>query len=106
MLQTSPYLVPIYLHRPSQLPPGSCFIHTNFCTPTTPQIMAAMAAYGTRPRTQWVCEWPAMVVLAAAQVFWSQGVEAAIKEGRVGVHLEKCTEELMGLTDLVRTRDR
>lgn len=63
--------------------------------------MAAMAAYGTKPRPQWVTEWPAMVVLAVAQLFWSAGVEEAVAGGGVAGYLEKCTEELMGLTDLV-----
>jgi hypothetical protein len=66
------------------------------------QIVAAMAAYDSRPRTQWVCDWPAMVVLAVAQVFWCGGVEAAIAEGGVPAYLDKCTSDLMGLTDLVR----
>ncbi|GBF98747.1 dynein heavy chain axonemal [Raphidocelis subcapitata] len=68
------------------------------------QIVAAMAAYDSRPRTQWVCDWPAMVVLAVAQVFWCGGVEAAIAAGGVRAYLEKCTADLMGLTDLVRGR--
>jgi len=42
-----------------------------------------------------------MVVLAVAQVFWSVGVEAAVGEGKVPAYLDKCTEQLMGLTDLV-----
>lgn len=66
-----------------------------------PQITAAMAAYGTKPRTEWVCDWPAMVVLAVAQVFWSAGVEGAVAEGAVPAFLAKCADELMGLTDLV-----
>lgn len=45
-----------------------------------------------------------MVILAVAQVFWSTGVEAAVSEGAVPRYLGKCTDELMGLTDLVRLR--
>jgi dynein heavy chain len=60
-----------------------------------------MAAYGSKPRTQWVCDWPAMVVLAVTQVFWSAGVEGAVAESSVPAFLQKCTEDLMGLTDLV-----
>ncbi|KAF6265909.1 dynein heavy chain 2 [Scenedesmus sp. NREL 46B-D3] len=46
------------------------------------QVVAAMHAYVSRPRTSWVREWPAMVVLAA--------------------FLERCTADLMDLTDLVQ----
>ena len=63
--------------------------------------MEAMAAHGSKPRTQWVSEWPAMVVLSVAQVFWAAGVEGAVAEGAVAAYLNKCTGELMGLTDLV-----
>jgi hypothetical protein len=64
-----------------------------------------MAAFDSRPRTQWVCDWPAMVVLAVVQAFWSAGVEAAVAAGGVPGFLGSCTEELMGLTDLVGARD-
>lgn len=42
-----------------------------------------------RPRSTWVREWPAMVVLAVSQIFWSQGVEAAICEGTLPDFLER-----------------
>jgi hypothetical protein len=83
----------LLLEPPEPKPPG---------TPRSPQIMAAMAAYGSKPRAQWVCDWPAMVVLAATQIFWSAGVEAAVAEGAVPAFLGKCTDDLMALTDLVR----
>ena len=38
-------------------------------------------AYPTRPREQWVLEWPGQVVLAVGQVFWTSSVVEAIQEG-------------------------
>lgn len=49
------------------------------------QIIAAMHAYPSRPRTSWVREWPAMVVLAVNQIFWARGVEEALTQGTVQV---------------------
>ena len=66
------------------------------------QVMAAMATYGSKPRAQWACDWPAMVVLVVAQIFFSAGVEDAVASGAVPAYLERCTEDLMALTDLVR----
>jgi hypothetical protein len=70
--------------------------------PRNLQIMEATAAYDLQPGTQWVCNWPAMVVLAVVQMFWSTGVEAAVAASSVPAYLEGCTKELMELTDLVR----
>eukprot|EP00879_Flechtneria_rotunda_P033567 GHRR01037192.1.p1 GENE.GHRR01037192.1~~GHRR01037192.1.p1 ORF type:complete len:217 (+),score=61.07 GHRR01037192.1:316-966(+) len=66
------------------------------------QIVAAMHAYPTRPRPQWVREWPAMVVLAVTQIFWARGVEETVAAGNVQAYLERCTSDLMDLTDLVQ----
>ena len=66
------------------------------------QTRAALTAYVTAPRTQWVLQWPAMVVIAAAGVFWARGVEDAIEKQDVASALEQNTADLMGLTDLVR----
>lgn len=63
---------------------------TLWCTASFPahialQIIAAMHAYHTRPRSAWVLEWPAMVVLAVSQIFWARGVEEALQQGSVQV---------------------
>lgn len=57
------------------------------------QVVAAMHAYVTQPRTSWVREWPAMVVLAVSQIFWARGVEEAVAAGslQVGRH---CRDQL------------
>jgi dynein heavy chain len=49
------------------------------------QVVAAMHAYVSRPRTSWVREWPAMVVLAVSQIFWARGVEESVAAGNVQV---------------------
>jgi dynein heavy chain, axonemal len=66
------------------------------------QTAAALAAYAATPRTAWVLQWPAMVVLAASAVYWSKGVEAGLAAGDLPAVLEQNTADLMGLTDLVR----
>lgn len=55
------------------------------CSLPASQIIAAMHAYPTRPRTAWVREWPAMVVLAVSQIFWARGVEEAVMQGNTQV---------------------
>ncbi|KAG2439747.1 hypothetical protein HYH02_010624 [Chlamydomonas schloesseri] len=68
------------------------------------QVVLAMAAYAATPRKQWVRDWPAMVVLAVSAIYWSSEVEAAISEGSVPAYLDKCSSDLLDLTDLVRGR--
>jgi dynein heavy chain len=41
-------------------------------------------AYLGTVRTEWVKKWPGQVVLAASQVFWTEGVEKAIKDASSG----------------------
>ena len=37
--------------------------------------------YAVIKRPQWVQKWPGQVVLSVGQVYWTMGVEKAIKEG-------------------------
>ncbi|GAX80571.1 hypothetical protein CEUSTIGMA_g8008.t1 [Chlamydomonas eustigma] len=66
------------------------------------QTSDSIQAYANTARTQWVREWPAMVVLAVSAIFWSKECEDSIKASKVPDYLEKCTKDLMDLTDLVR----
>lgn len=66
------------------------------------QIAAALAAYGSKPRPQWALEWPAMAVLAVAQLQWSAGAEAAIAGGALPAFLAACGDDLRALTRLAR----
>jgi dynein heavy chain, axonemal len=52
------------------------------------QVIAAMHAYSARPRTSWVREWPAMVVLAVSQIFWVHGIEEALTVGDLQVRMD------------------
>jgi dynein heavy chain len=53
-------------------------------------------------RTEWVRQWPAMVIIAVNSIMWSAAVEEAIVGGSVPAFLETSVNELMDLTDLVR----
>ena len=43
------------------------------------QTSDSIKAYASTDRTQWVREWPAMVVLAVSAIYWSQECEDSIK---------------------------
>eukprot|EP00976_Prorocentrum_cordatum_P077486 1182711-Prorocentrum_minimum.AAC.3 len=46
------------------------------------------AAYSEIPRTQWILQWPGMVVLCASQMFWTAEVRIPLRfwrrEGDLG----------------------
>jgi dynein heavy chain, axonemal len=66
------------------------------------QLLAALAAYATTPRTKWVLQWPAMIVLAVSAIFWCTGVEDAFAGAGVQTARDKCARELLDLTAVVR----
>ena len=66
------------------------------------QLVAALAAYPTTPRTKWVLQWPAMIVLAISAIFWSSGVENAFEGAGAEAARDNCTRELLDLTEVVR----
>lgn len=66
------------------------------------QIVESMAAYAAKPRPEWVREWPAMVVLAVSGIFWSKEAEDAITADAMESYFQKCNQDLLDLTDLVR----
>ena len=43
------------------------------------QTSDSIKAYANTDRTQWVRDWPAMVVLAVSAIYWSQECEDSIK---------------------------
>ncbi|GFR46074.1 hypothetical protein Agub_g7539 [Astrephomene gubernaculifera] len=63
---------------------------------------AAAAAEAAGGRREWALRWPGMVVLLAAGVFWTRGVEEAIAAGKLKEFEEQCTGELREIVDLVR----
>ncbi|KAI8825055.1 dynein heavy chain and region D6 of dynein motor-domain-containing protein [Fimicolochytrium jonesii] len=68
------------------------------------QIEEAYYDYQKRPREQWVLDWPGQVVLCVGQIYWTLGVEQAIKEGRGGLDqfLKQLNAELNEVIKLVR----
>ncbi|KAG2436335.1 hypothetical protein HXX76_006644 [Chlamydomonas incerta] len=60
--------------------------------------------YVTRPRHEWVLQWPGMVVLVVTAIFWTSGVEKALKGegGALKQYEEQCTSDLLRTVDLVR----
>ncbi|GFH08633.1 uncharacterized protein HaLaN_03622, partial [Haematococcus lacustris] len=61
-------------------------------------------AYASKRRPDWVRDWAAMVVLAVSAIYWSKEAEDAIAAGTVGAYAEKCNQDLLDLTDMVRGR--
>lgn len=41
----------------------------------------APQAYPTKPREQWLLDWPGQVVIAVGQVFWTRAVNDAVTSG-------------------------
>ncbi|KAL0238939.1 hypothetical protein PCE1_004630 [Barthelona sp. PCE] len=70
-------------------------------------IIRAYKAYFTTERTQFVKDWPAMVVLVVSQLIWTQDITDAIKTG--GTHqlrklVEKQEQQINDLVGMFRTK--
>ncbi|KAK3252700.1 hypothetical protein CYMTET_38016 [Cymbomonas tetramitiformis] len=77
-------------------------VESRMLSSTRHQTIQAMEAYATEPRKEWVCNWPAMVVLAVSAIMWTRGVEGAILDRKLHEFYKECSESLLDLTDLVR----
>lgn len=69
------------------------------------QVEHAMKAYPSKPRTQWVLEWPGQTVLCVGQLYWTKQIEEALKnEGLPGLkkYWQQCQNELDDIILLVR----
>ncbi|KAI8840277.1 hypothetical protein BC829DRAFT_446998 [Chytridium lagenaria] len=67
-------------------------------------VEEAYHAYPTKPREQWVLDWPGQVVLCVSSIFWTMGMERAILQGKKGLE-EFCAQlnaELAEVITLVR----
>jgi len=64
----------------------------------------ALQAYAASERTEFVKEWPGMIVIAACQTMWTAEVEEAINAGPAGLkgYSEAMTKQLLDLVALVR----
>ena len=54
-------------------------------------------------RLKWISKWPGQLVLAVNNIKWTNEAEIAIKEGRLPEFLEKMSNELAEVVNLVRT---
>jgi dynein heavy chain len=69
------------------------------------QTEKALAEYPTMNRTQWTLRWPAQVVLAVSQVYWTQDVVRHVRSGgsaALGVFVEELNAQLKEIVKLVR----
>ncbi|CAG9332270.1 unnamed protein product [Blepharisma stoltei] len=58
--------------------------------------------YQKQERTQWIRNWPSMVVLGVNQLCWTAGVEDAIKNNTMKAYEDKLTKLIMGVVVMVR----
>ncbi|KAJ3154924.1 Dynein heavy chain 7, axonemal [Geranomyces michiganensis] len=68
------------------------------------QVEEAYYDYQKRPREQWVLDWPGQVVLCVSQIYWTLGVEKAIRAGNGGLekYLSTLNSDLNEVIKLVR----
>jgi dynein heavy chain len=66
------------------------------------QCMQALSSYSYARRTTWVTEWPAMVVLFASSVTWTQGVEHHMKKSSLHTVAAQVLKGLLEVSDLLR----
>ncbi|CAG9460199.1 unnamed protein product [Pedinophyceae sp. YPF-701] len=63
---------------------------------------AAVEAYRSKARSDWVVSHPGMCVLSVSGVFWTRGAETAILEGSLPGYYTECHKQLMELVHKVR----
>uniref|UniRef100_A0ABD2X5S3 Dynein heavy chain 7, axonemal n=1 Tax=Trichogramma kaykai TaxID=54128 RepID=A0ABD2X5S3_9HYME len=69
------------------------------------QVARAIEAYRSKPRTEWVLEWPGQTVLCVGQLYWTQQIERAMADaGLEGLKMywKQCQQELNDIILLVR----
>ncbi|KAJ3210279.1 Dynein heavy chain 7, axonemal [Dinochytrium kinnereticum] len=67
-------------------------------------VEEAYYAYPTKPREQWVLDWPGQVVLCVSSIYWTIGMEKAIAQGKKGLEdfCAQLNSELAEIITLVR----
>lgn len=67
-------------------------------------ILKAVSVYSPQNRSQWVLDWPGQVVLCGCSLFWTLGVEKAIREGKDSLvrYLQALNDDLADILSLVR----
>eukprot|EP00958_Prasinococcus_capsulatus_P020419 scaffold2645_cov378-Prasinococcus_capsulatus_cf.AAC.24 len=79
-----------------------CTVETRMRQALSASMKNALAAYTEEGRIAWVGNWPAMIVLAVSSIFWTEGVESALKTKRVQYFRDSLRTQLDDLTKLVR----
>jgi dynein heavy chain, axonemal len=64
-------------------------------------VCDAYHAYTTKPRDQWVLDWPGQVVLCVSSIFWTIGMEKAISSGKRGLE-DFCIQLNTEMNDIIR----
>jgi dynein heavy chain len=54
-----------------------------------------VAAYVSKPRHEWMLDWPGMVVLVVEGIYWTRGTEEALTKRTVKGCAEMCNNDLM-----------
>ena len=67
-------------------------------------VVESLADYNTKPRPEWVTQWPAMTVLGVTATYWTSLTEKAIAEGTLQAWYDQNVSQLDALTDMVRGR--
>ena len=65
----------------------------------------SIADYATKPRTDWILQWPGQLVLNCGQVYWTKEVTDAIASGGtkgLAEFSKRCTSDLNDIVQLVR----
>lgn len=62
----------------------------------------ALHDYAVTKRPQWVQKWAGQVVLAVSQVYWTMGVEKAIKEGTLDEYEKLLNDQIEDVVQMVR----
>jgi dynein heavy chain len=66
------------------------------------QVRLSVSDYKETKRTEWALKWPGQIILACDQVYWSLETEEAIEEGKLQEYHDKCHQQLLDVTQLVR----
>ncbi|CAI6363283.1 unnamed protein product [Macrosiphum euphorbiae] len=65
-------------------------------------INDAVKKYANTNRSEWVLQWPGMVVLCAATINWTAEVETAVEKRTLPAYLQKSNNQIDNLVSLVR----
>ena len=66
------------------------------------QIGLSVDDYAKTERPQWVLKWAGQVILACDQIYWSTETEDAIRQHKLQEYHQKCHQQLLDVTQLVR----